>query len=124
MKLKNFFWTSEIVTSFFWVVFFLVIIFINPNKTNAGTFILFYISLFLAIMGTVSLLELRIILKKRGTEEIKKKTTTSIRHGLMVAFVLVGLLFMEGIDVLTLWDGIILFLAILLIEAYFWSKES
>jgi len=124
MKLKNFFWTSETITSFFWVIFFLILFFTEPTKANTVIFVAFFTTLFLAILGTFGLLEFRLTLKYKSSENVKNKMFTAFRHGFMVAVVLVGLLFMEGVDVLTFWDGGIFVLAILLIEGYFLSKDN
>jgi len=124
MKLKNFFWTGEIVTSFSWIVFFLILIFINPYKADKIVFYLFFLTLFFSVLGTVGLLNLRWFLKRQGTEQIKRKIFTSFRHGIMVAVVLTGLLFMQSIDVLSWWDGVVFVLAVVLIEAYFLTKNQ
>ncbi len=124
MKLKNFFWTGEILTAFFWVVFFLILNATEPKKAGMFIFVLFYLVLFAAIMGTVGLLEFRLSLKYKGSEKVKNKIFNSSRHGFMTALVLVGILFMRGIDVLTWWDGSVFVAAILLFEAYFMTRGN
>ncbi|MBI2448031.1 hypothetical protein HYV44_00520 [Candidatus Microgenomates bacterium] len=123
MKLKSFLWTSEIITSFCWVVFFLILVAANPQKSSFAIFLLFFVVLFTAVIGTYGLLELRWVMKKRGVDMIRAKIKNAFRHGLMFAFASVGLLFMRGIDVLSAWDAIIFILAIILIEGYFLTKK-
>lgn len=124
MKLKSFLWTAEIIISFCWVVFFLILNVVNPQRASGGIFVLFFLLLFVAMAGTWGLLELRLIMKKQGVDMIKKKIFTSLRHGLMFSFIVTGLLFMQGIDVLSSWDAGIFILAVILFEAYFLTKKT
>ena len=124
MKLKNLVWQSEIVTSIFWVVFFMILFFVNPYKAEAGIFVLFFISLLLAFAGTWGILEFRLVTKVKGFDAVNSKVFNSFRHGFMVSLVVSGLLFMQGIEVLTLWDGVIFVLAIILFEAYFLTRST
>jgi len=124
MKIKGFLWTSEVLTILFWAVFFVVLIFINPYKTATSIFIVFFLSLFLALAGTWGLFELYVVTRARGFEEIRRRTFNAFRHGLMFSAVAVGLLFMKGADVLSAWDGVIFVLAIILFEAYFLTRGN
>ena len=124
MRLKNFLWLVEILTIIFWVIFLLILFFINPYKSEASIFTLFFISLLFAFAGSWSVVEFRIKTKIYGMDEINKKISSSLRHGAMVSLVLSGLLFMQGIDVLKFWDGIIFVLAIILFEAYFLARGN
>jgi len=124
MRLKNFLWTSEVLTILFWAIFFVVLIFIDPYKSATGIFVVFFLSLFLALTGSWGLFEFYIVTKARGFEETKRRTFSAFRHGLMFSAVAVGLLFMKGADVLSVWDGVIFVLAIILFEAYFLSRGS
>jgi hypothetical protein len=124
MKIKGFLLTSEVLTILFWAIFFIVIIFIDPYKSVTGIFVVFFLTLFLALAGTWGMLEFYIVTKVRGFEEIRKRTFNSFRHGLMFSAVAVGLLFMKGADVLSVWDGVIFVLAIILFEAYFMTRGS
>lgn len=124
MKIKGFLWTSEILTIFFWAIFFTLLIFINPYKADTGIFVLFFVTLFLALAGTWGLLEFHIATKIKGFEEIKNRTFNAFRHGIMFSAVAVGLLFMKGADVLSIWDGVVFVLAIILFEAYFMTRGN
>lgn len=124
MKLKGFLWVSEVLTSLFWVIFFLILIFIDPYKASAAIFTLFFFSLLMALIGTWGLLEFRITTRIKGMEGMNQKIFTAFRHGVMISLIISGLLFMKGIQVLTLWDGIIFILAIILFEAYFLTRGN
>jgi len=124
MKLKRFLWLVEVLSIVFWVVFLLILFFINPYRADANIFILFFVSLLLAIAGTWSVIEFRVKIKVSGPDETNRKIASSFRHGLMVALALSGLLFMRGIDVLSLWEGLVFVLAIILFEAYFMTRGN
>lgn len=124
MKLKNLLWVFEILAIAFWAVFFVILFFTNPNKSDISIFILFFITLFFAFAFSWGLAELYFVTKIRGMEEIKGRSFSAFRHGFMVSMVLSGILFMQGAGVLTLWDGIIFVLAIVLFEAYFLTRNN
>uniref|UniRef100_A0A7C4R4W4 Uncharacterized protein n=1 Tax=candidate division CPR3 bacterium TaxID=2268181 RepID=A0A7C4R4W4_UNCC3 len=124
MKLKNILWIVEILTIVFWAVFFMILLFINPYKADVSVFILFFLMLFFAFAFTWSLVELHLVTRFKGSEEIKSKSFSSFRHGFMVSLVLVGILFMQGAEVLTVWDGVVFVLAIILFEAYFLTRGN
>lgn len=124
MKLKNFLWLLEVLTVVFWVIFLLILFFVNPYKSEANVFILFFVSLLFAFAGTWSIIEFSLKVKFKGMEDVNKKILTSFRHGAMISLVGSGLLFMQGIGVLKFWDGIIFVLAVVLFEAYFLTRTS
>jgi len=124
LKLKNILWIVEILTIVFWAVFFMILLFINPYKADVSVFILFFLMLFFAFAFTWSLVELHLVTRFKGSEEIKSKSFSSFRHGFMVSLVLVGILFMQGAEVLTVWDGVVFVLAIILFEAYFLTRGN
>jgi len=101
----------------------MILFFVNPYKADAGIFVLFFISLLFALAGTWGVLEFRIITRTRGFDAIQSKIFSSFRHGFMVSLVISGLLFMQGIEVLTFWDGVVFVLAIVLFEAYFLTRR-
>ncbi|MFA7308564.1 MAG: hypothetical protein WC045_00645 [Patescibacteria group bacterium] len=124
MDIKNFFWNSEIFVSFTWVIFFLTLNFTDPRNASVGVLILFFSSLFISILGTFGLLELRFRLKKHGYDTVKRQILTSLRHGIMFGIILVGLLGMTSLHLFKVFDGIVFVTAVLLLEAYFWSKKT
>ena len=123
MKLKKFFWTNEVIVSFLWMLFFVLVNFTNPNKAHPIIFFAFFILFFAALVGTWSLLELRIMVKMQGIERIRHTLLTALRHGVMVGIVVAGILFMRLFDILHLWQGMILVVAIVLLEAYFLTRK-
>ncbi|MDD5732077.1 MAG: hypothetical protein PHU42_04265 [Patescibacteria group bacterium] len=124
MKIKGFLLTSEVLTIIVWAVFFAIIVFIDPYKSATSIFILFFALLFLALAGSWGLLEFYLVTKYKGFEEIRNRTFNAFRHGIMFSAVATGLLFMKGADVLSVWDGVIFMLAIILFEAYFMTRGT
>ena len=124
MKIKGFLLASEVLTIIFWAVFFAILVFIDPYKSATSIFILFFVLLFLALAGSWGLLEFYLVTKYRGFEEIRNRTFNAFRHGIMFSAVTAGLLFMKGADVLSVWDGVIFVLAIILFEAYFMTRGT
>lgn len=123
MNIRTFFWTSEIVVSVIWVLFFLTVVFTNPFKSQVGVFAMFFTTLFCGLSLSWCLLELRMVIKKQGYDLINHKLFNAARHGLMFATICVGLLFMTAVDIFTVFDGLIFMIAVLLIEAYFLARR-
>ncbi|HRY60320.1 MAG TPA: hypothetical protein P5096_02995 [Patescibacteria group bacterium] len=124
MRLNNFLWIFEILTCVFWVVFLSILFFINPYNAKAEIFILFFISLLIALAGTWTITEFRLVTKYRGMDALNRKLSNSFRHGFMTSLVISGLLFMQGLRVLKVWDAVMFVLAIALFEAYFLTRGN
>ena len=101
----------------------MIMFFVNPYKADAGIFVLFFLILLFALAGTWGVLEFRLTTRIKGFDAIQSKIFNSFRHGFMISLIISGLLFMQGIEVLTFWDGTIFVLAIALFEAYFLSRK-
>ena len=124
MRLKNFLWIFEILTCVFWVIFLIILFFVNPYNAKAEVFVLFFISLLIAFAGTWAVTEFRLVTRYRGMDMLNRKLSNSFRHGFMVSLVVSGLLFMQGIGVLRVWDAAMFVLAIALFEAYFLTRGN
>jgi len=120
--LKLYLWGIGFLTVICWLVSGAVILGTDPGQINIDIFIVFYLSLFLAIAGLVSLIGFAVRVKVGRGETIYNHMGVSARQAILLSLVLVGLLLLQAVRVLNWWDGILLVTAILMLELYFKSK--
>lgn len=98
----------------------------NVNPLNADRFmhIALYASLFLFILGIATFIGygVRVLLSNR--EVVYAHFPASLRQGTLLAFVLVGLLFLQSLRVLSVIDAAAFILAVFLIELFFRAKPA
>lgn len=123
-----------VATLFSWSGFGLVITKLSPcfkwldeglcTLSNNKGLLAFYITLFLALTGTFTIIGfyLRVYLKRN--EVYYDNINVAFRQGLLLAFAICGLLALQGIRVLTWWDSLILMLILFLVEFSFTARSS
>lgn len=92
-----------------WFGFFIIINTFDPFTGNIIAFILFYLSLFLSILGTFSLLGFwfrKLWNKKRGIMRVM--VTESFRQAIIISGVLVVALLLQATRILTWWNMLLL----------------
>mgnify|MGYP000162132734 CR=1 FL=1 len=98
-----------VATALAWLGFFIIINSFDPYEANAVVFMLFYGVLFLASLGTLSLLGfwLRTLWnRRRGRPRLM--VTESFRQSIIFAGVLIIALWLQASRILTWWNIIIL----------------
>lgn len=124
MTLKQYLITMLIGTILCWTAWIFVIFNVDPLQSNLMGFIFFYLSLFLSLLGTISMLAF--LLHRFFSREllpIYKYVQKSFRHAVIISSILVLLLFLQGIQVLTIWNLGAFILIILLIISFFLSTK-
>lgn len=123
MTQKNYLIIIAIIATIGWSSWVLVINKLSPFSTPGISLSLFYSSLLIALIGSISLMMyyLKISLDKaKGRAET---LNISLRQGTLLSImIIVGILF-QRLKVLTWWDGLLLLAIILMIEFYFTSRE-
>lgn len=102
----------------------MVLIFVNPYEAGLIGLLFFYVALFLVLLGIFSILGFvfRWLLKKN--EFAYNQVKTAVRQGLMLAFLLIIVLFLQARALLVWWNMILLILLLGGIEYGFVIKES
>ena len=120
MTLKRYFTLMIICTLINWAIWVLVIFFVNPEKIGLIGSILFYLSLFLSLLGTSSLLFfiLGVRLKKRP---IFVEISWSFRRAFLFSLFVVVILLLKEQGVLYWWTAILLALFLIMLEIFFSS---
>jgi len=102
-----------------WASFIIVVNTINPFNTAILGFVFFYSSLFLSLIGTLSILGflLRNLLNKN--QFISVQIMTSFRQSIWLALMIVIGLYLQSQKLVAWWNLLILILLMILLEFYF-----
>ena len=106
------------------VAFILTIIFINPQSGKALGLILFYLSLFLSLLGVFSLLGLMIRLYIFKHELPLQKVKTALRQSFWISSISVISLILQSFRILAWWNIFLLLIAFMIFEALFILEEA
>ncbi len=117
MTAKNYSLIMGIATIIAWVGFFTIIFNFDPQEANWVIFTLFYLALFLATAGTLSIVGfLARILLLRKRMILRYLVVESFRQAIIVAGALVVTLLLQSIRILTWWNMVLLILAAATLE--------
>ncbi len=123
MTLKKYLNLMVILTVICWLAWVFVLFFINPEETGLIGFVLFHFSLFLAILGTASILGF-IIRARFNQGPVFKQVEVSFRQGIWLGLLIVGLLLLRGSGLLRWWNGLFLILFLMFLEFFFLSSRK
>ncbi len=102
-----------------WVLFF-----VNPYEADRWGLLFFYSSLFLALVGTISIIGfvVRFLIIKH--EFAYKQVKRALRQGIMLAALVVVSLYLQSQNLLVWWNLILLVLLVMGIEYFFIATED
>lgn len=124
MTLKLYLWGMKISTILSIIAWGLVIYYIDPESSGFAGQILFYLSLYLVLTGTFTLIFALIRKKLADEETVSFYLGTNFRQGALVALLAIILLFFQSLRILTWWDGLLVVAGIFIIELYFLNKSK
>jgi hypothetical protein len=110
MTLKNYLWFMGLMTALLWGIFAFILYTIDPTVTNWLGFLLFYVSLFLALSGTATIIGFFIRFKALKHELIFRAVQTAFRQSFLFAFLIVAVLFLLSQKLFT-WLNLFLLIA-------------
>lgn len=112
MTLKNYLIFMGSTTGFLWGLFLVIINLINPETTNLLGFIIFYLSLFLALSGTTALFGFFIRFKVMKKDLAVRAVKTAFRQSFLFSFLVSAILFLLSQKLFS-WFNLILLVVIL-----------
>jgi len=107
-----------ILTIVCWLSWALTLALVNPQQSSLVGFILFYFSLFLALLGTMSVLGflIRVWLKKKP---IFKQVEIAFRQGVWLGLLIPMIFMLKGLNLLRWWNILFLILFFIFLELFF-----
>ncbi|PIR94010.1 hypothetical protein COT97_03530 [Candidatus Falkowbacteria bacterium CG10_big_fil_rev_8_21_14_0_10_39_11] len=106
-------------TGLSWVAWFFVLFMISPETTAFLGFVLFYLSLLIALFGTFSLLgfSVRFVWQKNGLWY--KQLNLASRQAILLSVLVILTLIFQSFDVLWWWTMLLLLMIAVFVELYF-----
>ncbi len=124
MTLKQYFTVMILGTILCWATWWIVVLNIDPFQDTGLGLSFFYISLFLALLGTISVLAF-LIRKTFSKIELPmfKFVQKSFKDSLFFSALLIIFLYLQGANYLRWWNGGVLILALVLYFTFVWSTK-
>lgn len=124
MTLRQYLILMSLSAVFCWIIWVFVLFLIDPTATDILGFVFFYLSLFLSLAGTLSVVGLIFRMKFGREEAVFKTVTTSFRQATMLSCLIIGSLFLKSKSLLAWWNIVLLVLALTILEFFFMSYQN
>lgn len=125
MTLRQYLILMSLGAIFCWIAWFFVILNISPEGAGFLGFSFFYLSLFLAIVGTFSVIGFlirRMILK--NDDITFRHVRKTFRQSIIIAFLIVLILFLLSKKLLTWWNAPLLIILFCIIEFVIFTNRK
>lgn len=119
MDLKKFLLSMSFATLLCWFGFSIVIISISPNEIGPLTFLLFYLILALAVIGTLTIFGFLIRKFFNKNELAFEHVIVSFRQAIWLSLILIISLYLQSKQLLAWWNAVLLILGLGLIEFFY-----
>lgn len=116
MSFRWFLLVMSLATLTAWVAWIFVLHSVDPVSAGALGFLLFYFSLFVAVLGTSVLLGSGIRLWLKPDEILYRQTIRSLRQGVMLTGLFMGTVWLFALDAVRWWSVLLLIILFGLIE--------
>lgn len=124
MTLSSYLIGISISTVLCWIAWLLTLFNLDPRTAGALGFLSFFTSLFFALVGTITIIGFYFRLWFSKNEYYYENITISFRQAVLASLSVTGLLVLQALRLLNLFDGILLVLSIILLEFYFLARRS
>jgi hypothetical protein len=124
MTVKKYLFLLIVVTIVSWALWFLVVTFIDPSTGASLALSLFYLTLFLSLLGTLTLLGYGLRLLTARQEMTRQRLNIALRQGVLFSLLVNICLFFKAHDKLSLITVLLTILILSLIEFFFLSLRG
>lgn len=124
MNLSTYLTGIGISTTLCWIAWALTLINVDPYTSGMWGILSFFISLFFAMVGTLSFIGFYIRLWFTSNEYYYENITISFRQAILASLCLVGILGLQALKIFNLFNGILMVLSVVLLEFYFLARRS
>ncbi len=108
-----------------WAAWVIVLFNVDPFHAGLLNFIFFYFSLFLALLGTISLSSIFVFhFWSKSDELLFRYVKRSFRYGFITSLLLIALLYFQASGLLNYWNLGALILIIILFALFIWSSHN
>ncbi|MFC1640508.1 hypothetical protein ACFL2D_00505 [Patescibacteria group bacterium] len=124
MKLHQYIIGMFISTLLVWGAWILILFSVDPGASGFIGPLIFYISLFFAVVGSFTLVGFYLRVWFSRNEVIYQHATTSFRQGILLSVAFVGVLILQSFHFLTWWSILLFVLAVVILELFFVSQSK
>lgn len=107
-----------------WIGWVFVVHSVDPAHSGFLGFLLFYLTIFIAVLGTSVFFGTLIRVWMRPQELVYCHTVRSFRQGIILTCLFLGALFLLSFDLLRWWSGGLLIILFSLVELLFVNKKQ
>lgn len=107
-----------------WISWVLVLLKLDPYETMSLALSFFYITLFIALVCTFTIIGFYFRVWLFRNEIFYKHINTALRQGTLLSLIAIFCLVLQMVQVLNWWTGLMLIVIAVLLESYFSAKES
>jgi hypothetical protein len=112
-------------TALSWAAVIMIVTMIDPTGSRWPVFLVFYVSLFLAVGGTFSVIGFLSRVAVLGQRlHLSRQVAVSFRQAVMVAVMTIALLLLQSKTMLTWWNAALIIGTLTLFESFFISLAS
>lgn len=122
MTLKKYLLGMMVSTIFCWISWGMILYYVDPQTTGFVGLAAFYVSLFFALIGLLTLVGFYMRVWFSKNEIIFAHVGPAFRQGILLSLILTGSLFLQSFRLLTWWDGALFIASVALLEFYFLSR--
>lgn len=125
MTLRQYLIIMSICTLLSWGAVGMIITMTDPTQTQSVVFVILFASLFLALIGTLSIsgFLMRVWLLRKQYF-ISKEVLVSLRQAILLATLLIAALVMQSRTILTWWNAILMVMALTMLEFFFVTARA
>ena len=119
MGLKGYLSFIGLGTFLAWFAWSIIVFNVSPKETGIGAFIMFYVTLAVALVGALTLVMtvLRVYVLQRKV--IVREIRTAFRHAILFAVIAITSLALSASERFTIWSIIILIAVVSVVEYFF-----
>ena len=125
MTLRQYLLLMSIGTAICWIAWFFVINNIDPKQAGFAGYIFFYLSLYLALTGTFSVIGFLIRRRLVKSDEIAfHHVRHTFRQGMLISSLILVTLILLQERLLTWWNGILLVILFVILESIIFTNRK
>lgn len=124
MTYKQYLTVMTVGTILSWLAWFFVLFFIDPFGANLIGLLFFYLSLYLALCGSLAILGLIFRIYLSRDTVVSRQAGVAFRQAILFASLPVGSLMLQAKDLFTWWNTVLFIVALTFIEFFFISIKK
>ncbi|MFH1142701.1 MAG: hypothetical protein ABIH67_00505 [Candidatus Uhrbacteria bacterium] len=123
MTFKQYLIVMLVGTACAWLSWLISLYTTDPTETSVLGFMFFYLTLFIALVGSLTIFgsAIRVFLKKPNV--ISRQAFIAFRHGFLFSLLIIGSLILISFDVLRWWSIILLITVLVCFELFFLTSR-